>query len=260
MRRKVMDNPLTPAKRRDIFGAPRSRYSNRFRNALKGRQAPDDPLDLIVSLPEVTDAPYLDEEPWMADVTARLSAAYEDADAMPGCTPLHDVREERLSQACACGMRQIEAFKFAGYSTTFPEIFHDRKLLHRIAYHRRVGADACAVTAERIVAELSAIAFSKVSDAAKWAGGQVSLKPSETLPSNVQRAIASVSQGRDGITIKHHSKVDSLRILSQFKGMLKDKVELSGPDGKPIEQNITRDMDPRKAAEAYAELLKEGST
>ena len=42
--------------------------------------------------------------------------------------------------------------------------------------------------------------------------------------------------------------------------MLKEKVELSGPDGKPIEQNITRDMDPRKAAEAYAELLKEGST
>jgi hypothetical protein len=259
-RRKIVDEPKVREGRRNIFGAPRVRYKNRFYDDLKGFAIFDDPLDQIAKMPEVTEASYLEEEPWMNDVTARLADVYLHSDDMPGARTLSDVKLERLSQALALGLRQIEAFKFAGYRVPGPEMLTDRALLHRIAYHRRVGADACAVTSERIVAELAAVAFSKVSDAVDWDGKNVVLKPSNELDPATQRAVASVSEGQFGISLKFHSKPDSLQALMRFKGMDKQKVEVSGPDGKPIEQAITRDMDPRKAAEAYADLLKEGPT
>ena len=260
-RRKVIaDDPPQRSKRRDVFGAPRTRYKNTFYADLKGFAIFDDPLDQIARMPEITGAEYLDEEPWMSDVTARLADAYEEADAMPGRRPLKDIREERLAQALALGKRQIEAFKFAGFTSLMPEVLLDRGILHRIAYHRRLGLDACAVTAERIIAEYAAIGFAKVSDAVEWGDGQVILKESTELDANTRSAVMSVSKGQFGISLKFHPKNAALDTLAKIKGMLKEKVELSGPDGKPIEQNITRDMDPRKAAEAYAELLKEGST
>ena len=241
-RRKVIaDDPPQRSKRRDVLGAPRTRYKNTFYADLKGFAIFDDPLDQIARMPEITGAEYLDEEPWMSDVTARLADAYEEADAMPGRRPLKDIREERLAQALALGKRQIEAFKFAGFTSLMPEVLLDRGILH-------------------LIAEYAAIGFAKVSDAVEWGDGEVILKESTELDANTRSAVMSVSKGQFGISLKFHPKNAALDTLAKIKGMLKEKFELSGPDGKPIEQNITRDMDPRKAAEAYAELLKEGST
>ena len=260
-RRRVMDEPVTPPGRRDVFGAPRTRFKNSFYRDLKGFAIFDDPLDQIAMMPEVTSADYLDAEPWLLDVTARLSDAYQAANDMPGRRPLLDTRSERLAQALAAGKRQVEAFKYAGYMMLIPEVLLDRGVLHRVAYHRRLGADACAVTCERITAEFAAIAFAKVSDAVSWEGRRVWLKNSDELDDRTQSAVASITQGQHGISLKFHAKNDSLQALAQIMGMLKNKVELSGPDGKPIESlQITPDMDPRKAAEAYAELLREGAT
>lgn len=257
MPRRPFFNFETKPGRRDVFGAERTRYKNRFHEKLKGPKPPDDLLDKIVSLPEVTEAAYLSEEPWMADVTARLANSFEHSADMPGRATLGDIREERLAQALACGMRQTEAFKFAGYTCPMIEVLTERAVLHRIAYHRRVGVEACGVTSERIVAELAAIAFSQVGEAVEWSGNSVRLKDSTTLNPDTLRAIAEVKEGQWGVSLKFHSKLDGLRVLAQFKGLLKEKVELSGPDGKPIE-TISREMDPSKAAEAYAELIKQG--
>lgn len=256
-RRKIMPEFKTPPGRRDIFGAPRTRYKNVFYADLKGFAVIDDPLDAIASMPEVTGAEYLDPEPWMADVTARLSDAFLNADDMPGRRPLADIREERLAQALALGRRQTEAFMFAGYRIPLPEILLDRNVLHRIAYHRRLGLDACAVTAERVISEYAAVAFAQLGDAVEWGGASVVLKESNALPGDTRKAVASVTQGQFGVSLKLHPKTPALDKLAQILGMLKEKVELSGPDGKPIEQ-ITHDTDPRKAAELYAEMLREG--
>lgn len=258
-RRSIDNTPQTPIGRRDVFGASRTRYKNAFYEDLRGFAIFDDPLDVIASMPEVTGQEYLDPEPWMGDVTARLADAYTDLDRMPGRRPLPDIRDERLTQALALGKRQTEAFKFAGYKVPMPELLLDRKVLHRIAYHRRLGLDACAVTVERIIAEYAAVGFAKVSDAVEWGGNRVVLKDSASLDDRTQRAVASVTESLNGVSIKFHPKVAALDTLAKINGMLKEKVELSGPDGKPIEQQITRDMDPVKAAEAYADMIRTGA-
>ncbi len=249
---------VTPPGRRDIFGSQARRKTAIDKSRMRGKALKDDPLDKIVVLPEVLNAGYFDEEPWMADVTSRLAAEYDDVDAMPGRKPLGDIREERLSQALAIGTRQVDAFAYAGYRLTLPEVMTDRGVLHRIAYYRRLAIDACAVTCERIMSEISAIAFAQIGDAAEWDGDSVTLIPSKMLPAQAKRAIAEVKKGQFGVSLKHHNKMDGLKVLAQIRGMLKEKVEISGPDGKPIETAVTRDMDPRKAAEAYADLIKQG--
>jgi hypothetical protein len=247
--------------RRDVFGEERSRYRNPVYQARKltGRKQPNDLLDELVERPALEDATFMHEEPWMQEVTALLVGEFGHSDDMPGRKVLANIRNERLAQALSAGMLLKEAFVFAGFPVALPELLLDRELLHRIAYHRRVALEACGVTNERLVSELQSIAFARSTDAVAWDGNLVRLKSSEELDRDTQRAVSEVKAGQWGVGIKFHPKQPALAALMTMKGMLPNKVEMSGPNGKPIETNITADMDPRKAAEAYADLMKETS-
>lgn len=124
------------------------------------------------------------------------------------------------------------------------------------------------VSADRVLAELKAIAFSNVADIIDVNGGDVSVRDISQLAQRHQRAIESITQTKserlspDGgapletvqTKIKMHSKVTALRMLMDHIGMdAPKKTELTGANGGPLEMKSYQEM---SAAELEAEALK----
>lgn len=96
------------------------------------------------------------------------------------------------------------------------------------------------VTVERIVAEYARIGFADPRKAVAWAGNVVTAKASTELDDDAAACIAEVSQTKDGIRIKFHSKTAALDSLAQHLGMFPNKLELTGAGGGPIEVESPR--------------------
>jgi hypothetical protein len=71
------------------------------------------------------------------------------------------------------------------------------------------------LTLERVLSELKAIAFAKITDALEWdADGTVRVKASERLTNREASPIASVSVRKDVISsLKLHDKIRALEVL-----------------------------------------------
>jgi len=72
---------------------------------------------------------------------------------------------------------------------------------------------------ERIILELCCIAFVDHAEAARWFAEHVSLKDSGDLPSDITRAVQSIStNGKGGITVKFYDKKGALEMLERMLG------------------------------------------
>lgn len=120
----------------------------------------------------------------------------------------------------------------------------------RVEELQSAGARRAGVTVERIVAELAKVGFSDIRKAVKWQGelvqeednpdggdvlvvrnivtNHVQLVSSDDLDADTAACVAEVSQTKDGVKLKFHSKLDALDKLARHLGMFKDKVEHSG--------------------------------
>lgn len=101
------------------------------------------------------------------------------------------------------------------------------------------------ITADRVLQELAAVAFARVSKAFRPDG---SLMPPHDMPPEEQAALAGIEteelfdgKGEERVQagvsrkVKHWDKVKALEILAKHLGMLRDKVELSGEGGEPLQ-------------------------
>lgn len=75
------------------------------------------------------------------------------------------------------------------------------------------------ITADRVLREWAVIAFSDISDFASWSGYKIEMRDSTEVEPEKLRAVESVSQGRDGMKIKMHSKLTALQKLAEHLGM-----------------------------------------
>ena len=94
------------------------------------------------------------------------------------------------------------------------------------------------VTADRVLMELAAVAFSDLRDAATWDEDGVSLIASSVLSDDAARALREVTarietfDGEQGtrttrhLQVKQHDKLRALELLMRHLGMLKDKLEV----------------------------------
>lgn len=127
------------------------------------------------------------------------------------------------------------------------------------------------ITQDMVVAELAKIGFADIRKALKWgpeiyvidkdtgeavASNGVSLIPSEDIDDTTAAAISEISQTAQGIKLKLHDKRAALVDLGRHLGMFKDKVELTGKDGAPIETKSEAGVD-EKAVRAIVERLRE---
>lgn len=120
------------------------------------------------------------------------------------------------------------------------------------------------ITADRVLQELASIGFANKRDVVRWGikevafgfddeGKRVSadrigdatvvqyipapfVEPinADDLPEDVVRAVKKVALGVNGFTIEMHDKVGALTKLGDHLGMWKQKLEVGGPDGAPL--------------------------
>ena len=88
------------------------------------------------------------------------------------------------------------------------------------------------ISQDRILEELACIAFGDLRDLATWDEHGVKLKSSTELTDEQAAAISEIAETvtKDGGNrkIKRHDKVKALELLMRHKGMLNDKLNLSG--------------------------------
>jgi phage terminase small subunit len=101
-----------------------------------------------------------------------------------------------------------------------------RKLLHREYQrrHRKFKADE-----ERLVEELTLLAFSDLRDVAVWDEESIRMIPSDLLAEGVSRTIKEISGGKFGPKIKLYDKDRAAELLAKILGLLNGDDE--GGDG-----------------------------
>lgn len=82
------------------------------------------------------------------------------------------------------------------------------------------------VTQDRVVQELTAIAFARATDYAKVEGGYVTIRPTAELTEEQVRAIAGIKEGANGIEVKLNDKQKALELLGRHLGMWNDKLDV----------------------------------
>lgn len=110
------------------------------------------------------------------------------------------------------------------------------------AMHRR--SERTEITQDKVLRELAAIGFSSPRDVMSWSDDGVRVKDSAELTDAEAAIVSEVSDvnlgdGARGIKIKLNSKLDALKAIGQHLGMFKQTTVLTGPDGKPIQVEVT---------------------
>lgn len=78
------------------------------------------------------------------------------------------------------------------------------------------------ITQDRVLKELAAIGFSRVTDFLQVKNGLVVVKNTDDMDSDSIQAISAIKQTQFGIAIKLHDKVRALDLIGEHLGMWKD--------------------------------------
>jgi phage terminase small subunit len=91
------------------------------------------------------------------------------------------------------------------------------------------------ITQDQVLQELARLGFADVRKVASWDKTSLSLKVSSDLDDDAAAAVAEVAMTEHGPKIKLHDKLGALTKLGNHLGLFKEKVEVTGKDGGPIE-------------------------
>lgn len=166
-------------------------------------------------------------------------------------------KQERFCQAYTTHWNATRAAKEAGYSEQ-SAMFQGYQLLQIPLVQKRIkelkdhALAELGITRERILQEYSHLAFADVSQAYDEMG---QFKPLSEIPEDVRRSLKEIEvhelfdgQGEQRSVIglakkaKFQDKTAALAALTKVLGMAPDKIEHSGPGGKPIETLSRSDM------------------
>lgn len=179
-------------------------------------------------------------------------------------------KQEAFCQAYTTHWNATKAAKVAGYSEKSAGLQGHQLLKNPIVQARiaELGEHALremGVTRERVLQEYARLAFYDMGDAHDEIG---QLRPLKEMPEDVRRAVVKVKvfeqfsgSGDDreltGFIkeIEFAQRKAALDSLSKCLGMAPDKVEHSGPGGKPIETKAIKDLTDEQLEEQIARHL-----
>lgn len=84
------------------------------------------------------------------------------------------------------------------------------------------------ITQDKVLRELSYIAFSNAADYAQVNENVVEISATDELDEQKQRAIAGIKQTQTGVEVKLHDKVKALELVGKHLGMFVDRLSLDG--------------------------------
>lgn len=172
-------------------------------------------------------------------------------------------KQEAFCQRYTTHWNATRAAKEAGYSadTAAEQGYH---LVHNSSVKKRIdeitehALAEIGVSRQRVLTELSRIAFVSMKDLAHWNESGVRFKPSDEMDPEHAAAIREVSetvnQSGGTLSIRQHDKTKALELLGKHLKLFTEKHEHSGPDGKPIEHKDMSEV-PQEELEARLEAL-----
>ena len=154
-------------------------------------------------------------------------------------------RQERFVDEYLVDLNATAAAKRAGYSEKTARSQGQRLLTNvdiQSAIQKRQARlrGKLEITQERVLEELAAIAFANGTDFATInRNGLVRLVPTDDLPEDKKKAVASIKEGQYGTEVKLHDKVKALELLGKHLGVFDSG---NGP-GNEQENNIFEVID-----------------
>ncbi len=177
---------------------------------------------------------------------------HELALAMRACSS----RERVLLKALPEHRHQIwRAARLSGIAKTAVQ-----KMLKRPRFHRAlvaldaIGFATMLITEHMVLSELVALAKSNLQDFHDENGNVL---PPHEWPAEWASAVQEYYIDKDSVRrIKLHEKGSSVGHLMKYKRLVTDRVEVTGPNGAPMQSVTIATNDPIEASRIYAELIK----
>ena len=174
-------------------------------------------------------------------------------------------KQRRFLEEYLVDLNASAAARRAGYSEKTAGQIGER-LLKNVEVQKAIQAGQAArqqrteVTQDMVLRELAKIAFADQRQVMKWGPGGVKLRDSSELTADEAAAVAEVSEtigatGGGSLKLKTHDKVGALKLLGEHLGMFRQKLEVTGKDGGPVETKSNRDLSDEELA---AELARYG--
>lgn len=177
-------------------------------------------------------------------------------------------RQEQFCQLYTVYWNATRAAKEAGYSE-HTAMEQGYQLLQKPSVKKRIdelsehALKEVGISRQRILLELSRIAFGSMHDLASWNESGVRFKPSDELSPDDASCVAEVSEtvteSGGSLKIKRFDKVKALELLGRYQKLFADRVEHSGPDGKPIETKNLSDIPDEQLELKIAALIEKRS-
>jgi phage terminase small subunit len=101
------------------------------------------------------------------------------------------------------------------------------EIRRRVEEIKGEAAAAAQVSVRRTVTELARIAFADISEAVEIVDSKVRVKDTAQWSANLKAAVAEISDGREGLRIKFHSKPQAIETLARHLSMYRDNVDLN---------------------------------
>lgn len=140
--------------------------------------------------------------------------------------------DEYLMDYCAA-----KAARRAGYSAGYgKELLRNDAVRAYLEEKQQRELERAGVTAERVLEELSAVAFSNIADftevkkdAESKRGVAVKARETESIPRNKLSAVAGFKEGPGGIEVKLYEKLRALELLGKYVGLFRETDKAGGP-------------------------------
>lgn len=162
---------------------------------------------------------------------------------------LGNPRHELFAQAIASGKSASAAYVEAGYEPNrhnAARLSTNEHVADRVEELLLAGAKRAEVTVERVMREYSRVGFADIRRIVRWDAlssetgtededgvpvlrtmNEVALVPSDEIDRDMACAIAEISQTKDGLKVKLHSKLGALDSMARHLGMFKDSLSIN---------------------------------
>ncbi len=170
---------------------------------------------------------------------------------------LKNARHEKFAQYIAMGMSATEAYAKVGYKPNGPNagrMTKNDEILRRVAELMAPAVAATEVTVERVLKELTCLAFYDVTAVLEAADGKITPRDPASLPEDLRRAIVGIKPVEIGgerlYEYKFADKLRALDSLARHLQMFKDTVVVENVF------RIVKEMDDDELDRRLAELEK----